>query len=270
MITTDRGLVLRVYALRETSAIVSVLGFEAARVRLVAHGARAPRSRLSACLAAGNEIDFVYSLAPGRELGTLRELGLRKAHLAGVDRLAVLGTGWAALELLDRLVPEGATEPGLGEETASLLHDLRRAPDRGTAVLLFYGFELRLLGRLGLRPCLGSCVACGRHAGETGGSVDLGAGAFRCAPCGGRPGAGRVLVSATVGRLLAALESSEPPYAPLADSAARDRRGVGLCLHRLLATHLDRYRIPRALALLKKVDAAASPHPDCGSPAMHG
>src|SRR5262245_3984589 len=114
MIATDRGLVLRTYALRETSKIVCILGFEHGRLRFVAHGGRAARSRFGASLEPGNEIEVVYSLAPQRELGTLRETTLRRPWLAGTRQLETLATGWATLELLERLVPEGAGEPGLG------------------------------------------------------------------------------------------------------------------------------------------------------------
>jgi DNA repair protein RecO len=252
LIAADRGLVLRVYPYREASAIVSFLGFAAARVRFVAHGGRASRNRFAGCLEPGNEIDAVYEFAPSRELGTLKEATLHRAHLAGAGRLDVLGTGWAALELLDRLVPDGAQEPGLGEEAARALAALRGATDRSEALLHFYGFELRLLSRLGLRPTLSSCAVCRRPASAAAGAVDLETGSYRCRSCGGRAGGGRLPLSASAGRLFEWLDGAMDVAA--GPTEPRDRRLVGLCLHRLLATHLDRYQLPRALALLKKVD----------------
>ena len=41
----------------------------------------------------------------------------------------------------------------------------------------------------------------------------------------------------------------------------RTRRAVGLCLHRLLGAHVERYRIPRSLRLLKNVDTEADEGP---------
>lgn len=43
---------------------------------------------------------------------------------------------------------------------------------------------------------------------------------------------------------------------------AAERRGVGLALHRLLGTHVERYRYPRSLRLLK---TALSTGPDLPS-----
>jgi len=253
MIATDRGLVLRSYTLRETSKIVCILGFEHGRLRLVAHGVRAPRSRFGASLEPGNEVEIVYSLGPNRELGTLREAALRRAWLAGSRRLEPLAAGLAALELVDRLVPEGAGEPGLGLETVASLAALRDSVDRQGALHIFYAFELRLLSRLGLRPTLAACAECGVEAGERSGVLDLDAGAFRCRQCAG-PGPGRLSIGADLARLLAALARLEPGQVATIESSPRLRRQVGICLHRLLTAHLERYRYPRSLLLLKKVD----------------
>jgi hypothetical protein len=51
------------------------------------------------------------------------------------------------------------------------------------------------------------------------------------------------------------------------ESEAADRRSVGVALHRLLAQHVDRYRRPRALALLKKVDVDPAERSGSGSSA---
>jgi DNA repair protein RecO (recombination protein O) len=253
MIATDRGLVLRSYALGETSKIVCILGLEHGRLRLVAHGGRAARSRFGASLEPGNEVEIVYSQGPNRELGTLREASLRRAWLAGSRRLEPLAAGLAALELLDRLVPEGATEPGLGLETVAALTALRDSADRAGALHIFYAFEIRLLGRLGLRPTLAACAECDGVPGECSGVLDLEAGAFRCRQCAGS-GPGRLGVSADLARLLAALARLELTQVAALESSPRLRRQAGICLHRLLTAHLERYRYPRSLLLLKKVD----------------
>jgi len=257
MLQSDRGLVLRTFKLGETSKIASILGFAHGRVRLVAHGSRAGKHRFGASLEVGNEVEIVYSLAPERELGTLREAALRRAYLAGSSRLDAMGAGLAILELLDRLVPEGAGEPGLGEEAAAVLGGMSAASERGAVLLLFYAFECRLLARMGLEPHLGSCAGCGRPAGESAGTLEIGAGAYRCRACqDARPGRGLGLSSEASG-LLAAVAAGTPEEVAGLQSTPRTRRLVGICLHRLLAMHLERYRYPRSLALLKKVDTEA-------------
>lgn len=253
MIATDRGLVLRGHKLGETSKIVSLLGFAAGRLRLVAHGGRA--GRFAASLEPGNEVDVVYSLASGRELGTLREATLRHAWLGGSRALEPLGAGLAVLELLDRLVPEGAVEPGLAEEAIETLSTLGRGADRAASLHLFYAFELGLLGRFGLRPDLDRCARCGTGPVAGPCQLDVRAGELRCRPCAA-PGPGRM---ALAGAEIEALRVLSRAHAVMAlATAPRTRRVVGLALHRMLEAHLEKYRFPRSLSLLKKVDKRAS------------
>ena len=254
MIAADHGVVLRAYKLRETSQIVCVLGLEQGRLRLVAHGSRGRRHKFGSSLEPGSEIDLVFSRGPGRDLGTLREAVLKRSWLADASRLDIMATGLAVLELVDQVMPEGAVDAGVTQDVLTTLESLAQSPDRGSALGAFYRFELALLGRLGLEPALQTCPACGRKSGATSAVLELREGALYCGSC--RPaGAGRVLLAAEVAAGLAALGRGDvPPTGP------RTRRSIGLALHRLLEIHVERYRYPRAMALLKKGDTT-SPAP---------
>ena len=253
MITTDRGLVLRAYKLRETSKIVSILGVEHGRVRLVAHGGRGSAHRFGASLEPGNEIEFVCS-AGERELGTLREAMLRRAWVAGARRLDVMGIGLAIVELLAQVVPEGAQDPGLVHDSLAALATTAAAADRTHSMEAFLAFELCLLARLGVQPALAACGVCGRPAGQAAAWIDARAGTLVCAGCGGRA-PNRVPLTHQAAALLAALTRGGGPAGA---SSAGARRAVGLVLHRLLGMHVEAYRYPRSLALLKKVDGGPS------------
>lgn len=252
MLASDRGLILRTHPLRETSKIVGVFGRTSGRVRLVARGARAPRSRLGFGLEAGNEVEYIYDLKPGRELGSLREASLRRSWLSGTRRMEVLGLGFAVLELLDRLVPEGASEPDLLEASLQAFADLHASPDRPRAIDVFYGFEIRLLERSGLLPNLERCDDCGVAQPESA-SLDTRAGAFRCRRCSGsRPGS--VDLDPEALELFRGMVPGGRREAPDRAAGPRARRILGICLHRLLGAHLERYRYPQALRLLSKKD----------------
>jgi len=253
MITTDRGLVLRAYKLRETSKIVSILGVEHGRVRLVAHGGRGSAHRFGASLEPGNEIDFVCS-AGERELGTLREAMLRHAWVASARRLDLMGVGLAIVELLAQVVPEGAQDPGLIQDSLAALATTAAAVDRAHSLEAFLAFELRLLARLGVQPAVAACGVCRRPAGEAAAWIDARAGTLVCAGCGGRS-PNRVPLMPEAAALLAALAQAGRPAGA---SSASARRAVGLVLHRLLGMHVEAYRYPRSLALLKKVDGGPS------------
>jgi len=184
MIHRDHAILLRRIALGETSWIVSLLGVQNGRVRLVARGARAPRSRLGGCLEVGNELDVVFDLRPGRDLGYVREASLRKNHLGGgrLD-LAAMGAGFGILEILERALPEGGGEAGLVDDVRGALGALGEGRGRARALLILYAFEKRLLDRLGVGPDWDLCAGCGR-AVTTGGWLDIRAGTLHCRACG--------------------------------------------------------------------------------------
>jgi len=248
MLSQDRGLVLRTLPLRETSKIVSVLGREHGKLRLVARGVRGVRNPSGASLESGNEIEFVFTLKPGRDLGNLHEATLRRAWLTGSGRLDTMAVGWAALELLERAIPEGAGDEGLLTDAWSCLEALQHVGDRAGAVLLLYAFELRLLERFGLDPQLDACRVCGRSPrGSV--ALDVQGGSWTCSGCR-LPGSRVLSVPADAAAMLLRLRD-DPWQAAHMDSSRATRREVGLVVHRLLTAHVERYRYPRALALLK-------------------
>jgi len=256
MLGRDRGLVLRVLPLRETSLIVSVLARQHGKLRLVARGVRGPRGRAGASLEAGNEIDFVFSSSPVRELGMLREVVLVRPWVASQKHLEAMALGWAALELLELGVPEGAPEEGLLDDAWSFLEALLHVPERAGALLLFYSFELRLLVRFGLVPELETCRACGGAPTE---SVDLDPleSSWICGHCrGSKQQRGGLRLEANVLQILQSMRE-QPWEVGTMETKAETRRAVGRTLHRLLVANVELYRYPRALALLKKVDGGS-------------
>jgi DNA repair protein RecO (recombination protein O) len=248
MIIQDRGLILRTWPLRETSRIVSAQTSDNGKVRLVARGVRGPRSRAGASLEPGNEVELVFSLKPGRDLGQLRESTLVKGWLSQSPRLDSMAAGWACLELLDRVVPDGAPGDGLLDIAWEVLRQLQESRHREESVLHFYAFELQLLDQLGLQPQLGECRLCEQPV-DGSAWLDVEAAAVCCAGC--QPvGSRHMQLTGDAAALLRQL-SLRPWEARGLESAAPVRRLVGLALHRLLGAHVERYRYPRSLDLLK-------------------
>ena len=250
MIAQDRGLVLRVIPLRETSVIASLLCRTHGKVRLVARGVRAPRSRAGSSLESGNEVEVVFDLRSGRDLGNLREAVLVRPWVGGLDRLEPMAVAWAAIEILERVLPDGAPEDGLLDASWCYFAALHSTSDRAGALLLFYAFELQLLERLGHFPALASCRICGNEP-VGGGVIDPQDGSLACKDCGGsRRG---LCLEPEVLRLLLQMQSTPWEVAMVATSP-ETRRQAGRVLHQLLSYHLEKYRGPLALGLLKKVD----------------
>ena len=253
VLTRDHAIVLRRIPLGETSWIVSLLGAANGRVRLVARGVRAPRSRLGGSLEVGNELDVVFDLRPGRDLGHLREASLCKSHLGGRLDLAAIGAGFGILEILERAIPEGGGESGLVEDVRGALAALGEGKGRPHALIILYAFERRLLDRLGVGPEWEVCAGCAKPV-TRGGWLDIRGGTLHCRTCV-RTAPGRSLVGAETLEFLRALGSQPWDRVASVIPDARMRRSVGLLLHRLLGMHLERYRLPAALRLIQKVDS---------------
>jgi len=267
MIKADRGLILRTWPLRETSRIIAALTRETGKVRLVARGVRGPRSRVGANLETGNEVELIFSLKPERDLGQLRESTLVQPWLTRAQRLDAMAAGWACLELLDRVVPEGAPGGGLLDIAYEILGALKNCQRRTEAVLHFYAFEVALLQELGVQPQLAACRLCGEQPqGQM--WLDVQDAAWSCDSCHA-PGSRSLRLSAGSAHILATLSAASWQASGL-ETLPAERRSVGLALHRLLVHHVERYRYPRSLQLLKTAPEAGPDLPSGDSLVAEG
>jgi len=177
----SRAIVLRRYALGETSRVVVCYTRDHGKVRFAAKGARKGGGRVGAALdpfvVSGvifylrdpRVLSLVSQAEPEREFRDLRRDVTRQAHAA------------VALELVDRLVADGAPDPELFDDVCRTLSALDDAPEEELGPLL-WAFELTLAERLGYSPELDRCCVCGGPAGSAGFSVE--AGGVVCEGCG--------------------------------------------------------------------------------------
>lgn len=112
------GLCLRSHPLGEADRLLTLLTREEGLLRVVAAGARRPRSTLAA---AAPLVLLEASVARGRSLDRLRQLQVRHSYTRLGQSLETLATAQWLLELTQLLLPEGAAPPGLLE---LLLHRL--------------------------------------------------------------------------------------------------------------------------------------------------
>ena len=154
------GIVLRIYALGDTSRIVVVYTREHGLMRLVAKGARKTPSRFGFSLEPLSRSHFVVYRKAGRDLHLLSQaetLSALGSQLADLERLA---HAQAALELVDRLVWGEEPQAELYDLLTRTLEAVRVAPRPAlTAVTL--AFQLQVASLLGYRPRLDACAQCG-------------------------------------------------------------------------------------------------------------
>jgi len=266
MLEKDEGIILRTARRGETSKDLVFLGRRSGKIRLIAKGAMGTRSGFRGLLEAGNHVDIVYYFKEGRTLFYLKEVYVRSSAAAGRDSLEDLAVVLAALELLD-----GVCFPSSPDE---LLVDIALAyiccPAAADPLFMFLVFEFRLLEALGALPDFFSCSSCGRktenglydpksgecrcreHAGpyENGSSVAaVGSRSFHSTPLATGPGAARI--SPELLELIGecCCESLDTLRQKQVDGKLR--KDLGKIIHRTYTYHVQGYRLPDSLKLLK-------------------
>jgi len=149
MAESATGLVLRTRLLTETSLIVHWLTPTLGRVATVAKGARRPKSSFAGKLDLFYLADFSFNRSRQSELHTLREVSLRETHGFMRQDLGCLQKAAYCVRLIEQATETETPLPGVYRLFAGLLTQLPAQPPLG---ILVFGFELKLLGELGLKP----------------------------------------------------------------------------------------------------------------------
>ena len=180
----SQAIVLRVRRMGETSKLVTLYTEDYGKVKVVAKGARKPKSKFGAALELMTETQVVFYLRDDRELQTLSDCDVTRTHPGLLSVLQRLSYGSAVCELVDRLTIEGeGKNRRLYRCLAGVLGGLEEVEPAQVESLFLY-FQLRVAEALGYRPELGHCVSClspmaGRPLWF---SPELGGGL--CPPCG--------------------------------------------------------------------------------------
>ena len=156
-------MVLRTRRQGETNKLVTLFTEDHGKLRVMANGARRPKSRFAGCLEVGWSVRIACSLRDDRDLHTLAEAELIRSRPALVADLRRLSYGAAACEVVDRLTIEH--EPGrrLFRCLTGVLGGLEEVRETQLEALFWY-YQLRVAEALGYRPELGACVLCGSPA----------------------------------------------------------------------------------------------------------
>jgi len=246
----EPAICLRTADWSETSQVVCFLTRGCGVVRLVAKGAKRPKSKTGGRLDLMSEGDLVFTVKR-ESLGILIEFTESVARRTIRKDAARLYTALYALELASEALGEGDPHP----EVFDLLHNaLARwdQPDAPVPAVLAY-YQWRLLRNVGLLGDMGACVSCGRAVtaggGPRAGGVRFSAagGGLLCGAC--RGDAEAVPVSAETLRGLAAVALAESGgKAELSDAQAGG-------INRLLAYHAA-YQLGKPLKTARYAIAA--------------
>jgi len=248
------GVVLKTWALGETSRIVSVYTRERGLIKMVAKGARTSPSRFGFALQPLSRSRMVLYHKPDRDLQLVSQADTLDAWGSELTHLDRLAHAQAAVELIDRLV--------WGEESHAELYDLLvRALEAAVVAPLAalpavtLAFELQVAGLLGYRPRLDACVLCS-------GTISArrlfspGRGGMLCDACAAREG-GVIVLSADALAGLSLLMTR--PVAEAGEYLELPRAGeIQKVVEAFLRHHFQRFDGLRSLEMLRSLGDPAT------------
>jgi DNA repair protein RecO (recombination protein O) len=243
-IVKDRAVVLRTYEYGETSLVVSVLTRELGKIRLLAKGANRTGSPFAGALRTGSIGEIVFYYKQDRGLHPLKEIESRNVFENYVEDLEKLCIFQAGLEVVDRAVIEREAD----ERTFDLLEGFITAlPGADDAWAVLFTFYVRLLKMSGVYPSINGCTVCGKEL----------AGGFEAVPqtgrvtCRGCGSGDRLFISGESAEILRRMERGAFEGLAL---GTKERKEIGRFLHYLFLHHIEGYRLPSALNILKEVN----------------
>jgi len=224
------ALVLRTYALGETSKVVVLLTRERGKARAVAKGARGRRSRYRSALEPLSEVRVGLHGRQGSELFRLGDCELiRSAHRAwrlGLDQSLALSY---CVELLESFAQEGQAEDAVYRLGVAAVEAIERGQPTNTVMRYMEAWLLKLGG---VYPPLDSCASCGNALAAGARDYHEPAHGFVCANC--QPASGPMLSPAAVTFVESCLRQSP------SEVESRPPAELERFHHRLLTIHLER------------------------------
>ncbi len=260
MISKTEGLVLRGYRMSESSKVVVIYTRSTGKVRVVARGARRPRSKFGASVEPLTWGAYVLYRRANRDLQTLSEGDILHAFegLKGDYRRLVYAS--AVCDLLDRLTPDEDPNSLLCSVTLDALRWMETIEEFAVELPLWY-FQLRASAALGYRPHLSGCVQCG--GGISGDRVcfDAGRGGTVCRRCE-RGGIG---VKMPTVQFLEQLQTARADRVEEKGFRSVDVSEARRVLRSFLWRHIENRGQVKSLDFLNRMLAAESPSAPYGS-----
>jgi DNA repair protein RecO (recombination protein O) len=216
------AIVLRHVKQGDSSRVITLFARDTGKVAVLAKGIRSQALKYGSSLDLFNVARIQYRLRSNRDLVYLQSCDLRRSFEAITRDIFGYAAAAVCVELVDRLVPEGAPSPDLFDLLLGALEILAETVpfpegEEMRAVAFPVAYQMKLMDRLGLSPELSSCVGCGDPELSTA-SLSARRGGLLCQRCRSSEG-GRYLGSASLeflrrsrsGELAAVMTSSVAP-----------------------------------------------------------
>ncbi|MBT3601982.1 MAG: DNA repair protein RecO [Candidatus Latescibacteria bacterium] len=251
MIVQTEGLVLRNFRMSESSKVVIVYTRNFGKVRLVAKGARRPKSKFGASLEPLTWGRYMFYKRENRDIQTLSEGDIVYAFESVKQHYGRLAAGCVVCELLDHMTEDEDRNPLLFRIALDTLKWIRQLESPALDLPIWY-FQLKAAGELGYRPHLSGCVDCGsRLEGDRLGFSPLLGGVL----CGTHAGQGLPVSQNTIA-FLEQVQVGHPDKIDVSQLSTVNPVEITHILRSFLDSHMASQYRPKAFDFFENVMAA--------------
>ena len=252
-IQSSEAIVLNRIPLGDTSLLVTVYARALGKIKLVARGARRPKTRMASSLQPFCVINVTFNHRENRELQTLSkvEAGPFFRHIG--EDLTRVAYASAVCELVNRLV--------LGEEPGDSLFGLiirtLQAIDQLPAEaceVLFWRFQLEFADIYGTGPEFSTCMGCGRNPEEASVRFSPSLGGILCRDCQVQDSDAMQLSLGTT-RLLTRVRQMPLEHLPRLKPIRTSRQEIQRAIRAFYLYQLDDGRELKSLKFLESIEA---------------
>lgn len=252
-IQSSEAIVLNRIPLGDTSLLVTVYARSFGKVKLVARGARRPKSRMASSLQPFCVITVSYNRRENRELQHLSKVepGPFFRHIG--EDLTRVGYASAVCELVNRLVL--GEEPG--EELFRLIIRTLEAIDGLSAEaceLLFWRFQLEFADIYGTGPEFSTCMGCGKYPEEASVRFSPSLGGVLCRDCQFQDSEAMQLSLGTT-RLLSRVREMPLEHLPRLKPVRTFRQEIQRAIRAFYLYQMDDGRELKSLKFLESIEA---------------
>ncbi|HID96427.1 MAG TPA: DNA repair protein RecO [Candidatus Latescibacteria bacterium] len=181
-ILKTKAIVLKSHKWSESSRIVTLLSGDFGKIRVIAKGARRPKSGLERPLQPLTLSSIIFYKKENRNLHILSQADPINHFLDVKSNLKKLTYASALCELSDRMTTYEQPDRALYETLIDGLRKIEDMPDHQTEKLFWY-FKLKIFKILGYSPSFSRCSRCGIHPRTPLLSFSPGLGGILCNGC---------------------------------------------------------------------------------------
>jgi len=250
---TTRAVVSKTMKMSNSSKLVSLITENHGLVKVMAKGARRPRSKFGAALEPITLINSIYYYRDTREIQNLSNADIIEPYTGLKSDLKILSVASGIIEIAQSQTAHEDPKAGTFYLVVDSLNGLETSSPKDAEKHL-WRFVLRILDTAGYRPALDRCVMCGKKPKGKSVFFSFADGGLTCS-CTDRGDKFGFMVSPGALMVMKNLMTEKIEDLPRLRIGAPQRAEIEKIILKFLAYHSGSSKPLKSLAFLRKIEA---------------